>query len=243
MGGEIMILACTWLPDWVRDVIRNFDAHQGFWFVLLTGLLVVVGFVTCLVTMWNDRKRSRPYVVLETLPGFFLGVKLCNVGLTLAKNVKVVSDPPLRLSFKNYRRDINFISRGVPYLPPRAGHQTHIGTLDELKMVNPDLVFSGTITYESDSGKKFEEDFTLDYSLYEGVTDAPENEIAKRIRELKELLNLLFTGFYKLHVLTDDYQEYNARVEAALEKQHQEGHARMDAEEAGDKGAGGSENE
>jgi len=220
--GDVLMLACVQIQDWVYAVIRNFDAHQGFWLVLLTGLLVVVGFVTCLVAIRNDRKRSRPYVVLETLPGVFLGVKLCNVGLTLAKNVRVISDPPLRLSFKNYRRDINFISKGVPYLPPRAGHETHIGTLDELKMVNPSLLYSGVITYESDSGEKFKEDFTLDYSLYEGVTDAPENEIAKRIRELKELMNLLFTGFHKLHVLTDDYQEYNSRVLAALEEQKQE---------------------
>lgn len=199
-----VLSACKWLSGVSTSVVHNFDTHQGFWLVSLTIALVIIGLATCIVAARNDRRRTRPYVILEALPEMFLGLRLSNVGLTMAKNVKISSTPPIRMAFLKYRQDIRFISRGVACLPPRAFHKTSLGPFEELRKENPELVFKGDISYEDDAGHKYSEKFVLDYSLFEDVTlFSDENDTASRIRELTREFHEFATGFHKPHIVVD----------------------------------------
>ena len=210
------------LPDWCVAVVRNLDAHQGFWLVSLTFALVMIGLATCIVATRNDKRRSRPYVVLETVPGVFLGVRMSNIGLTPAQDVRVTSTPTIRIAFDRYKHDISFMSKGVAYLPPRAKFETYIGTFDDLRKECGGMVYKGMISYKDDAGRRYSENFILDYSLYEGLTGTQESDIARRIRECKDELHLLCSGFYKPHVLVDEHEKYEARIMAAIQEAQKE---------------------
>lgn len=216
------MIACSWLPGWIRWVICNFDAHQGFWMVSCTIALVLIGLLTCVYARKSDKARSRPYVILETIPGIFLGVKLSNIGLTAAKNVRVESNPVIRTEFARLCKEIGFLSKGVSYLPPRASFKTSIGTLSALRKANETMIYRGRISYESENGDKYTEDFVLDYSLYEDVTSEPESPIAKRIDELRRILELIANGFYKPHVLVEGYDAYNRKIAKFIAEQQSE---------------------
>lgn len=192
-----VLSACKWLSGVLTSVVHNFDTHQGFWLVSLTIVLVFIGIVTCRAASRNDRERSRPYVILEAMPGIFLGVRLSNIGLTMAKNVKVTASPPIKISLGNHIQEPRFLSKGVACLPPRALHKTILGTFADLQKNNPELVFKGTIAYEDDRRHKYSEDFVLDYSLFNDVAySSDENEIASSIKELvRKIDNIRFASF------------------------------------------------
>lgn len=201
---SVVVSASKWLSSVLTSVVHNFDSHQGFWLVSLTFVLVFIGYATCIVAARNDRRRTRPYVILEALPEMFLGLRLSNVGLTMAKNVKISSTPPIRLVFPKYKQDIRFISRGVACLPPRAFHKTSLGLFEDLRKDNPELVFKGDISYEDDAGHKYSEKFVLDYSLFEDVTlFSDDNDTASRIRELTREFHDFATGFHRPHIVVD----------------------------------------
>jgi hypothetical protein len=192
------------LSNLLRPIVRNFDTHQGFWLVSLTIGLLVIAWRTCIVTSRNDAKRSRPYVILEAMPGIFLGVRLNNVGLTMARNVRIAAIPPIKMAFPNYKRDIKFISKGVDCLSPRMRLETRLGTFSDLQKENPDLVFKGKISYEDDAGLKYSETFVLDYSLFKDITHSSEDDaIASRIQELTREICHLSSGFHQFHVVVD----------------------------------------
>lgn len=191
----------TSFTNLLRPIVRNFDVHQGFWLVSLTIGLLVIAWRTCIVTSRNDAKRSRPYVILEAVSGIFLGVRLNNVGLTMAKNVRITATPPIKMALLGDRRDIKFISKGVDCLPPRMCLETMLGTWTELKKDNPGVVFKGKIAYEDDRGRKYSEEFVLDYSLFEDIAlSLKENSTASSIQELTKELHNYSTGFHNFHV-------------------------------------------
>ena len=214
--------------DHLSSLVKLLDAHQGTCMVFLTVALAICAAISCWYSAKNIRlvkaletKRSNPYLILETtqkLPMY--GIKMSNVGLTAARNVRVESTPEIKILLSNFGKTIGFLAPGVPFLVPGGSHATIIGTFQDIKESNPSLKYRCTIHYESDYGEKFCTECELDFSLFEGLAYHPQKsmvDIDKRFEELVREIHLIGSGVYNPHVLTETYAEHRARIEKELE--------------------------
>ena len=210
-------------------MVHFLDAHQGSCMVLLTAALAFCAFVSCWISSRTvrlmkklDEKRSSPYIVIETTQSIpFYGVRLMNKGLTAARNIQVESTPQICFTFPNFTKSIRFLSDGVDVLIPGGSYETAIGSWDTLKMANPALKYQCVIGYESDWGDKFSSRFVLDYSHYEGLANSGKNPINDLVRKFDTFardFHHFATGFHKPHVLTEDFDKYNAQIIEGMEK-------------------------
>ena len=212
----------------LAHILSILDGHEGSCMVLLTiGLFICAG-VSCWIAAKNikimkqlDAKRSSPYVVIETThnrPCY--GVRLVNMGLTAARNVKVTATPKIEIALPIFPNAIRFIEEGVAVLIPHGAHATDLGTFDMLRKSNPSLVYRCKVSYESDWGEKFTTECVLDYSLYEGLAyrgTKTVHDLTKQFESFAKDFHLLATGFHKLHVLTEDYDAYNEKIDRLVE--------------------------
>lgn len=204
------------------------EAHQGTAMVLLTIALVICAFASCWISSRSvrlmkklDAKRSSPYVIIEATQNLpMYGVRLVNMGLTAARNVKVTATPKIEISFETFQKPIKFIEEGVTVLVPQGAYESILGTFDTLKQHNPSLVYRCTVSYESDWGEKFTTECVLDYSLYEGLAyhgTKTVHDLAKQFETFARDFHSLATGYYKPHILTEDYDKSNKKIEQMIE--------------------------
>ena len=218
-----------WQAFWQKlaHVLSVLDGHDGSCMVLLTIGLVICAVVSCWIAAKNirlmrqlDAKRSSPYVVIETTQNIpFFGVRLVNMGLTAARNVRVTATPKIEISFPNFPKAIRFIEEGIAVLVPNETHTTDLGTFEMLQKSNPSLVYRCTVSYESDWGEKFTTECVLDYSLYDGLAyrgTKTVHDLTKQFETFARDFHSFATGFHKLHVLTEDFDAYNAKLDEMI---------------------------
>ncbi len=210
-------------------ILSVLDGHEGSCMVLLTiGLFICAG-VSCWIAAKNirimkqlDAKRSSPYVVIEATQNLpMYGLRMVNMGLTAARNVKVTATPKIEIAFPNFPKAIRFIEEGIAVLVPNETHTTDLGTFEMLQKSNPSLIYRCTVSYESDWGEKFTTECVLDYSLYDGLAyrgSKTVHDLTKQFEAFARDFNHLATGFYKPHVLTEDFNAYNAKIEEMIEQ-------------------------
>lgn len=214
----------------IHSLISMLDAHQGSCMVLLTIALVACSLVSCVIaaiSIWLmrklDAKRSSPYIVVETTQCVpFLGVRLVNMGLTSARNVTVETHPRMRIAFPNYQKPIGFLDNSLHVVVPQKSYSCDIGNWGQIKKDCPSMVYQCTVRYESEWGEKYKSEYALDYSVYEHLIHRDEKtltDLTKKFEEFCREFHNLVSGFYKPHVLTEDYDDYEAKVEKAMEEQ------------------------
>ncbi len=211
----------------LAHILSVLDGHEGSCMVLLTiGLFICAG-VSCWIAAKNirlmkqlDEKRSSPYVLIETTRNLPLyGVRLVNMGLTAARNVKVTATPKIEITFETFQKPIKFIEEGVSVLVPQGAYETVLGSFDTLKQRNPSLVYRCMVNYESDWGEKFTTECVLDYSLYDGLAyqgTKTVNDLVKQFESFARDFHSLASGFYKLDVLAEDFDAHNAKLEELI---------------------------
>lgn len=209
-------------------VMTVLDAHQGSCMVLLTIALVACGILSCYIAAKNiklmrklEANRSSPYVVLETTQSIpFFGVRMVNMGLTVARNITVETQPKMRIAFPSYQKPIGFLDKMLSVLVPQKAYACDIGSWDNLKKECPSLVYRCIVRYESEWGEKYESEYTLDYSVYEHLIHREERtltDLTKKFEDFCREFHLLASGFHKPHVLTEDYDKYNEKIEQMIE--------------------------
>ena len=209
-------------------VIAVLDAHQGSCMVLLTIALVACGILSCFIAAKNiklmrkiEANRSSPYVVLETTQGIpFFGVRMVNMGLTVARNITVETDPKIHIVFPRYQKPIGFLDSKLAALVPQKAYACDIGSWDNIKTECPSMVYRCIVRYESEWGEKYESEYTLDYSVYEHLIHREERtltDLTKKFEDFCREFHLLASGFHKPHVLTEDYDKYNKKIEQMIE--------------------------
>ncbi len=197
--------------------------------VLLTAALVYYAYKSARAAVRNielikknDDRRTLPYVVLEVVNDMpFYGVRMVNLGATAAHNVVVTSEPKIEMVFQNYRKSIKFLHEPVAYLAPSAHFETDIGSFRDIERENPPKIYSGTISFENDDGKKFEHEFVLDFTPYTDTVHKDEktiHHVAEQLKELKQEVHYLATGFHKPHVLTEDFDTYQEKERKWIEE-------------------------
>ena len=68
--------------------------------------------------------------------------------------------------------------------------------------------------------EKYESEYTLDYSVYEHLIHREERtltDLTKKFEDFCREFHLLASGFHKPHVLTEDYDKYNEKMEQMIE--------------------------
>lgn len=225
----VMAITCLQLTEWVRAIVRNLDRHQGFYMVVLTLALVFCAYKSARAAVRNielikknDDQRTLPYVVLEVVNDMpFYGVRMVNLGATAAHNVVVTSEPKIEMVFQRYRKPIKFLHEPVAYLAPSAHFETDIGSFKDIERENPSKIYTGTISFENDDGKRFEHVFVLDFTPYTDTVHKDEktiHHVAKHLEELTREVRDIATGFHKPHVLVEKYDEYQSRIMAAIQE-------------------------
>lgn len=222
-----------WMDQSIRAIVGLMDRHDGALMVLLTGLLVFFAYKSAKIALKNleiikenDNKRTLPYVTLEVVNDMpFYGVKMVNLGATSAHNIVVKSEPRIEMLFPNYKKPIKFLHEPVSYLAPSAHFETDIGSFGDIEKANPAKLYAGTIGFENDEGKKFEQEFVLDFSPFDEAIHKDVktvHDIAVQLEELKKELVNIGTGIHKPHVLREEYEGYCERIEKCREKQRRE---------------------
>ena len=209
-------------------VVTALDKHQGSCMIILTIALVACGILSCYIAAKNikmmrklEANRSSPYVVLETTQSIpFFGVRMVNMGLTVARNITVETQPKMRIAFPSYQKPIGFLDKMLSVLVPQKAYACDIGSWDNLKKECPSLVYRCIVRYESEWGEKYESEYTLDYSVYEHLIHREERtltDLTKKFEDFCREFHLLASGFHKPHVLTEDYDKYNEKIEQMIE--------------------------
>ena len=225
----VMAFTCLQLTEWVRAIVDNLDTHQGFYMVVLTLALVFCAYKSARAAVrnielikQNDDKRTLPYVVLEVVNDMpFYGVRMVNLGATAAHNVVVRAKPKIEMVFPNYRKPIKFLHEPVAYLAPSAHFETDIGSFRDIERENPSKIYTGTISFENDDGKRFEHEFVLDFTPYTDTVHKEEktiHHVAKHLEELTREVRHIATGFHKPHILTEDFDSYQEKERKWIEE-------------------------
>lgn len=219
-----------------RPVVENLDKHQGFYMVCLTAALVIFAWKSARAAArnielikQNDDKRTFPYVALEVVNDMpFYGVRMVNRGATAAHNVVVKAEPNIEMVFPNYRKPIRFLHEPVAYIAPSANFATDIGGINDIENANPSKVYTGTICFENDEGKKFEHEFVLDFTPFSDAVHKEEKTIHHVVHQLENLnreISSLATGVHTPHVLTEDFyshqeNEFKKGIDAISEQEN-----------------------
>lgn len=218
----------------MNEILNWCQTNQGFCMVILTLVLALCAMLTCwfahrsiAAMRVSDENKSRPYVILEIVPDVpFFDIRMVNVGKTAARNVVVSAVPKLELMYKNFkRRKISFLDPGVAYMPPQDEHKTGIGTFSDIEAQNPTLIFSGRISYQSDTGKLYSDAFTLDFNLYNGITYSGRktiHDVGVQLEKIGRTIEHVANGFCKPHVISEDFNDYQKRQREWIESVHAE---------------------
>jgi len=232
MGSFISELL-GWVWQIATSIAAWLDRHEGTLMVLLTAALVWIAYKSAKIALanlelmkQNDDKRSRPYVTIEVVNDMpFYGVRMVNLGSTAAHYITVKSEPKIEMVFQNYKKQIKFLNEPVAYLAPSARLETDIGSFRDIERENPTKIYNGIISFQDDVGNVYHHDFVLDFSSFTDAVHKDEktiHHVAQQLEEIKRELANIGTGFHKPHILTEDCQQYNERVRAALEEEKQE---------------------
>lgn len=220
---------CAWICQIGRWIVALLDKHQGAFMVLLTTALVYYAYKSARAAVRNielikknDDQRTLPYVVLEVVNDMPLyGVRMVNLGATAAHNVVVTSEPKIEMVFQRYRKPIKFLHEPVAYLAPSAHFETDIGSFKDIESENPSKIYTGTISFENDDGKRFEHVFVLDFTPYTDTVHKDEktiHHVAKHLEELTREVRDIATGFHKPPILTEDFDSYQEKERKWIEE-------------------------
>ncbi len=124
-----------------------------------------------------------------------------NTGKTVAKNVKIVFDPPLQTKFPDLLEKV-LPPDGISSIPPNYEIKTTLDNFVTYKKSGP-MAFTVTITYSGGISNKLREDkFHIDLELFRGIVYSiesnPPSETAKAIQELQSSTESLVGELQKI---------------------------------------------
>lgn len=206
-------------------------------YVVCTILIVLSSFASNrlaqkhLNSLWAlERRRVKPTVVLQfynDVPFFCL--RVINLGGTTAYDIKFEITPMPRRLMKGDKagkvkvfgslpveEGISFLTRGIASLAPNSSLRSLIGVLDVIREVNPTLRYEGVVSYQDGEGTVYKDTLAADLNDYADVSHMGRktiHNVAERLEGIERQLNYIGSGFHKLHVLTQDFDDYKKEEE------------------------------
>jgi hypothetical protein len=138
--------------------------------------------------------QARPFVIvdfdLSRPPFIHLVVK--NIGKTMARRVRIQTDPPLSSTFD---KDGNFepaaklrvFTEEIPTMAPDREIRTLFDSFPDRTEQELDDVYRVTVTYEGERGRPYSEDMILDLGIYRNITYVEQHTIHDVHKELKKI--------------------------------------------------------
>ncbi len=160
----------------------------------------------------------------------FMDIKIMNIGSGPAYDVKFKIEPDFEFS-KGHFLSQKKVMKEINYLAPNQKIQFFLTSLAENfheKMSKP---FKIKAEYKNKGNDTFSEDFVIDFSQFEGMSqlgEPPLHKIAKNIEDIKEDIHHLSTGFNRLKTIVytkrdieDEQKEMINRTDDSKKEQSQ----------------------
>jgi hypothetical protein len=152
-----------------------------------------------------------PYIVAyldgQGVVNGILYLVIKNTGKTVAKNVKVIFDPPLQTKFPDFLNKV-LPQNGIPSIPPGYEIKTILDNFITYKNTGP-MAFDVTVIYSGGISDKLREDkYHLDLEIFRGIVYSVENkppsETAKAIKELNSSIESVVEELRKIDVVISE---------------------------------------
>lgn len=171
------------------------------WQVYLVGAQLVVLLLAAGVAawqVWEARKlrlqQNRPFVVIdfEVEAGYLIYLEITNLGTSLARDVRIKIDPPLKTTTEIKFGDMKMLNEGIPTLAPGKKIRTLYDLFNRREDESLPSTHTATLTYtDEDGGRKYKEEFVLDLELYRylsTVTRKTIHDVHKQLEEINKTL-------------------------------------------------------
>jgi hypothetical protein len=173
------------------------------------------------------KEQAAPYVVvdLEFSPAWMnlLNLVIKNIGTTVAYDIRLAFDPPLRTAETNRQHKLSesmLLREGIPMMPPGKRFAAFFDSAHEIHQKGYPKTYSVTVTYRDSQGEQYEGRYTLDIAYLFDLPFTGEKSLHDLVTEV-EGLNKTFQrakgSHGALRVWVDDEAEWNRRQEEALE--------------------------
>lgn len=171
------------------------------WQVFLVGAQLAVLLMAAGVAGWQvveARKlrlqQNRPFVVIdfEVEAGYLIYLEITNLGTSLARDVRIEIDPPLKTTTEIHLEDMKMLNEGVPTLAPGKKLKTLYDLFNRRNDDSLPSTHTAMLHYtDEDGGRSFEEEFILDLELYRylsTVTRRSVHDLHKQLEEIRKVL-------------------------------------------------------
>jgi hypothetical protein len=138
--------------------------------------------------------QNRPFVIvdfdLSRPPFIHLFIK--NIGKTMARRVRIQTDPPLASTFdKEGPREpvakLRLFTEEIPTMAPDREIRTLFDSFPARTEQRLEEVYRVTVTYEGERGRAYVDEMVLDLGVYAKVTYVEEHTIHDVHKELKKI--------------------------------------------------------
>jgi hypothetical protein len=237
------MIAAGWLEWWTAERVVAL-ATTGQLLVLVAAALYARAQVREARELRKD--EARPYVVVDFEPDRppFMNLVVANLGRTMARNVRIETDPPLDSSV--YRSGpvalakLRLFSEGIPSLAPGKRIVLLFDQMAHRAEAELPESYRVRLTYEWDGGDPIREDLRLDLDLYRPlrrVMLGTTHDVNQTLDKIRRLLEMWSAGVERglLVVSPEDKRRRDGEFRAWVEKEQA---AKQAAQVAGSAQAG-----
>lgn len=137
-------------------------------------------------------QQTRPFVVVDldtqSHPPI-IGLSVANIGQTVARNVRVVFEPPLRTTFYPDQAwpPSSLFSKGIPTLPPNKKIETLLDNGPDRFQAKLDDAYTAVVTYGGDGEATYLDTYILDIGMFYGLEYIPLRGLSDIHKELRQI--------------------------------------------------------
>jgi hypothetical protein len=221
------MIAAGWLEWWTAERVVAL-ATTGQLLVLVAAALYARAQVREARELRKD--EARPYVVVDFEPDRppFMNLVVANLGRTMARNVRIETDPPLDSSV--YRSGpvalakLRLFSEGIPSLAPGKRIVLLFDQMAHRAEAELPESYRVRLTYEWDGGDPIREDLRLDLDLYRPlrrVMLGTTHDVNQTLDKIRRLLEMWSAGVERglLVVSPEDKRRRDGEFRAWVEKE------------------------
>jgi hypothetical protein len=166
--------------------------------------------------------QSRPFVILEfdlSRP-LFIHLVIKNIGRTMARRVRIQTDPPLASTFdtKGQREPVaklRVFAEEIPTMAPDREIRTLFDSFPDREGQKLDDVYRVTITYEGERGRSYVDEMVLDLGIYRNITYIEQHtihDVHKQLKKIAEELRRWSGSGLKVVSRKDEREDYALAV-------------------------------
>jgi hypothetical protein len=195
------MVAADWLQSWTAERVVAL-ATAGQLLVLVAAALYARAQVKEARELRQE--QARPFVVVDFEPeqSPFMELVVANLGKTMARNVRIKVEPPLKSSLDTAGpvpvAKLKMFTEGIPSLAPGKRMVTLFDSMIDRKDLNLPNSYQVQLSYEWDGGDPIIDTQRLDLDLYRyrmSVTRHTIHDVNKTLDKIHRLLDKWSAGF------------------------------------------------